>query len=93
MIVKFFLQGYNPLNIDQWAGLIAPIERHPTSNPSEDPDNDERFRLDPAKFPRRVDLELTPELLEQLEAMARRSGRSLPDLITDLLSREAGPPA
>lgn len=40
-----------------------------------------------------MDLELAPELLEQLEALASRSGRCLPDLITDLLSREVDPPS
>lgn len=71
---------------------MAPTERNPSPGSNEEPDEEERFRLDPARFPRRLDLELQPELLDQLEAMAGRIGRSLPELITDLLSRHVDPP-
>lgn len=59
--------------------------------PSGEPEQDERYRLDPSKFPKRVDLELSEELMQHLEAMAARSGRSINDLITDLLSRQVDP--
>ena len=70
---------------------MAPTNQQPFPNPSEDPLDEARFRLDPGKFPRRLDLELEPRLLERLEAMAASSGRSLSDLITDLLSRQMDP--
>lgn len=66
-------------------------ERHRDPNPSEEPDQNERYRLDPARFPQRVELDLSEELVRQLETLAARTGRSLNDLITELLSRQIDP--
>lgn len=51
-----------------------------------------RYRLDPARFPRRLELELSEPLLQHLEELAMRSGRSIDDVITELLSRQMEPP-
>jgi predicted HicB family RNase H-like nuclease len=40
-----------------------------------------------------VELDLSEELVRHLETMAARTGLSLNDLITDLLSRQVDPPA
>jgi len=42
-------------------------------------------------MPRQVDLVLSDELLDRLLVLSQRSGRSLNDLITDLLSRQLEP--
>ncbi len=68
-----------------------PRERPINPLPSEQPEQDERYRLDPAKFPKRLELVLDEALLRHLEALAARSGRSINDLITDLLSRQVDP--
>ena len=52
-----------------------------------------RFRLDPARFPKRLDLELSEPLLRHLEELAMRSGRSLNEVITEILSRQMEPPS
>lgn len=51
-----------------------------------------RYRLDPARFPKRLDLELSEPLLQHLEELAIRSGRSINDVITEILSRQMEPP-
>lgn len=51
-----------------------------------------RYRLDPARFPKRLDLELSEPLLQRLEELAMRSGRSIDDVITEILSRQMEPP-
>lgn len=68
-----------------------PGECSANPRPSEEPEQDERFRLNPAKFPKRLELELDEALLRHLEALATRRGRSVNDLITDLLSRQIDP--
>jgi hypothetical protein len=56
--------------------------------PSED---DQRYRLDPAKLPQRLDLILSDELFDRLAFLSERDGRSINDLVTDLLSRHLKP--
>lgn len=46
------------------------------------------WRLDPARFPQRVDLDLPDEVMDALELLSARTGRSLRDLIPDLLAQE-----
>lgn len=71
---------------------MAAAERHPNPSPREEPDDTERYRLDPARFPQRVELDLSEELVRHLETLAARTGRSLNDLVTELLSRQIEPP-
>lgn len=63
-------------------------DRPSNAGPNEGSDAEQRYRLDPAKFPRRIDLELSEPLLSHLEQLADRSGRSIDDLITEMLSRQ-----
>ena len=48
---------------------------------------DSDFHLDPATFPKRLDLTLSAELEAELSRWAERSGRSLDELIVELLDR------
>lgn len=49
--------------------------------------SDHDFTLDPSKFPKRVDLTLPPEIEAKLEEMALRSGRSIDEVILEILDR------
>jgi len=63
----------------------------PSVKRSEPDDGDpERYRLDPARFPRRLDLELDPAVLRQLEALAERSGRSISEVAAELFGQVLG---
>ncbi len=44
--------------------------------------------LDPAKFPQRVDLELTDEVYAVLVAISERTGRSIAEVAAEILSRD-----
>jgi hypothetical protein len=46
---------------------------------------------DPLKLPHRLELDIQPQLVEQLEGMALRSGRSIPEIIQGLISGAVGP--
>ena len=46
------------------------------------------WRLDPAKFPQRVDLELTDEVYAVLVAISERTGRSIAEVAAEILSRD-----
>jgi hypothetical protein len=50
---------------------------------------EEDWVLDPRKFPRRIELELSPELIERLEVLSRRSGLSVSELIVQMLAQAA----
>lgn len=50
------------------------------------------WSLDPAQFPRRVDLELSAEAYEALEELSRRTGRPLKDLVEHLLAQSISAP-
>ena len=43
------------------------------------------FRLDPSKFPKRVDLDLSEEVYERLLALSRESGRSRQEIAEEIL--------
>lgn len=43
-------------------------------------------------MPRRLDLELSDEIYEALEALSRRTGRPISDLVEDLISQSIAPP-
>ena len=48
----------------------------------------DQWRLDPAKFPQRVDLELTDEVYAVLVVISERTGRSLAEVAAEILSRD-----
>lgn len=56
-----------------------------------DPEGEERWRLDPERFPRQVVLELPEPLLEQLQQLAECRGRNLGEIVVDLLDRQLHP--
>jgi hypothetical protein len=45
------------------------------------------FRLDPACFPKRLDLDLSDEAIARIEHRAAQTGRSFSEVVTDLISR------
>lgn len=61
---------------DLWAQPVTP-ERE------EDP----RYRLDPKRLPRPLDLEISAELADKIDALARRSGRSPDEIVLELIER------
>ena len=44
------------------------------------------FHIDPAKLPKKLELELTEELLERLKRQSQRSGRSIDEIILQMLN-------
>ena len=46
------------------------------------------YRLDPRQFPRRIELELSEEILEAMQKLANATGRSISEIATDILSRD-----
>ena len=46
-----------------------------------------RYRLDPEKFPKQLDIDLDQETLERLQEVAARSGRSVDELILEILDQ------
>ena len=67
---------------------------HPLTEKSEmvKDERDSDFRLDPKSFPKRLDLELSEEVINYLQSIANASGRSLSEVATDILSKKAGHP-
>jgi len=45
------------------------------------------WRLDPSRFPRSVDLELSPEAYATLQAMSERRGRSMREIAAEILQQ------
>jgi hypothetical protein len=43
------------------------------------------FHLDPDKFPKRLDLDLSEEVYERLLALSRKSGRSIQEIVEQIL--------
>ena len=54
------------------------VEQGATSDP---------WRLDPARFPQRLALELTEEAYAALAAISERTGRSISDIAADVLAQ------
>ncbi|MCP9832521.1 hypothetical protein KBZ14_13680 [Synechococcus sp. HJ21-Hayes] len=50
------------------------------------------MEFDSSLFPRRLELELPVEMIEQLEQRADRSGRCLAEVLVELLSAQLDPP-
>jgi metal-responsive CopG/Arc/MetJ family transcriptional regulator len=48
---------------------------------------DEAYRLNPNQFPRRIELELPEKVLEKIQKIAKRTGRSFSEVATGILSR------
>jgi hypothetical protein len=48
---------------------------------------EDRWRLDPTRFPQRIDLELSGALMDDLERLSASTGRPVRDLAADLLSQ------
>ena len=44
------------------------------------------FPIDPAKLPKKLELELTEELLEYLKRQSQQSDRSIDEIITQMLN-------
>ena len=58
----------------------------PSDGVPEEPDP--RFRLDPARFPQRLELDLPEELVERLQRIAEQKDRSLSELIHNLVCQQ-----
>jgi hypothetical protein len=50
------------------------------------------WTLDPSRMPRRLDLELSEEAYQALEALSCRTGRSIRDLVEDFIAQSVTPP-
>ncbi len=50
-------------------------------------DNGDRYRIDPNKLPRQIEIEIPSDLKESLLNMAEASGRSIDELILDILDK------
>jgi len=46
------------------------------------------YRLTPRVYPKRIELELTDEIVEKISAIAKKTGRSFSEVVTDILSKE-----
>jgi predicted DNA-binding protein len=51
--------------------------------------NNQPWNVDPARLPKRIDLELSAEVYERLEDLSRRTGRSIRDLAEEMICRQA----
>ncbi len=51
---------------------------------------DDPFRLDPASFPKRLDLEVSEEVWEHLATASARTGRSIGEVASELLGDALG---
>ncbi len=50
-------------------------------------EHDPRFRLDPSRLPKQLDIELQHVLVDQLNAMALQSGRCIEEIVLELIQR------
>jgi hypothetical protein len=50
-------------------------------------DNDNFYRIDPTKLPKQVDIDLPREVEGQLRKLAAMTGRSLDELILEILDQ------
>ena len=57
--------------------------------------NDQSWELDPSKFPKKLNLEVSAETMEQLRTTAQRTGRSDDELILEILDQalQSPPPS
>lgn len=54
-------------------------------------DDDDRFSIDPAKLPKQLDLELPAPVFEQLNKISAKTGRSIDELILEILDSHLPP--
>ncbi|QCH15503.1 ribbon-helix-helix protein, CopG family [Synechococcus sp. CB0101] len=52
-----------------------------------DSGDDGRYRIDPDKLPKKLDIDLPPALLKKLAENAAATGRSLDELILEILDQ------
>jgi predicted DNA-binding protein len=50
-------------------------------------DSEDRYRIDPDKLPKQIDIDLPPRLEERLLKLAAATGRSLDELILEILDK------
>jgi hypothetical protein len=50
-------------------------------------DNGDRYRIDPNKLPKQIEIKIPSDLKESLLNMAEGSGRSIDELILDILDK------
>ena len=55
----------------------------------DDSKNISRFRLDPKDFPRRIDLDVPEEVLEYLQRISDRTGRSISEIAAAIVVQGA----
>jgi hypothetical protein len=55
------------------------------------PEDDDRFKVDPTKLPQPLELELSDRTLEQLTKLAAQTGRSVDELILEILDSHLPP--
>jgi len=48
------------------------------------------FRLEPKDFPKRIELELSEEVVEKITRLSLKTGRSFSEVATDILSKDQG---
>ena len=48
------------------------------------------FKIDPSKLPKQIEIDVPQRLLEQLEKKSKETGRSLDELLLELLDKEMG---
>ncbi len=50
-------------------------------------DNEDCYRIDPTKLPKQIDIDLSPAVEEQLLKLAAVTGRSVDELILEILDQ------
>ena len=55
------------------------------------PEDDDRFKIDPTKLPQPLEIELSDRTLEQLTKLAAQTGRSVDELILEILDSHLPP--
>jgi hypothetical protein len=75
--------------------LASPV---PEDDPEVDLQNnwqqfvDKRYSLRPDQLPKRIELEISPEVLRRLEERSRSSGRSSAEIALEIISAACPPP-
>ncbi len=49
--------------------------------------DEDRYRIDPSKLPKQIDIDLPPEVEDRLRKIAPMTGRSLDELILEILDQ------
>lgn len=47
----------------------------------------EKYQLNAARFPKRLDLELSEDVIAMIKRRAEQTGRSFSEVVTDIISR------